>query len=470
MTTVFTRAQAALHRIDLRWIWGVVAGVLLASVVVRSFGSGLIDLRVYLTGGAVWLSGGDLYAPSLPGPTGLPFTYPPLAAALFGALTWLPLPVVALLWTAAGIVLFTAACNVAVRYSGSRLPKAGFGLAALCLLLEPMRSTLDLGQVNLILIGLVALDCLLPRTPWPRGLLVGIAAAIKLTPAIFVLFFLLRRRWRPALTAMGTFAACGALGWLLAPRESQRFWFDAMLDPKRVGGLAYTSNQSLRGLLFRIGISESVWLVLCLVVLALTIMMLPRVTNDLAAVVALAAAGYLISPVSWSHHWVWIGPALLLLHGGTRLAVTAVFAVGPHWLLPATGDREHDWTWWQHVVGNTYVWLGIALLISFLIGKNTDWSNHGFVQEDRDHRTGRRARSAHTGSGGVHVGGKPGCCEPGLDLCTAHVDGAELGELPGRHERGDQAVKPEAPGHCAVHAHVRDRESDRHQRGSHVAE
>ena len=102
---------------------------------------------------------------------------------MFGALTWLPFPVAALLWTAWGIALFTAACHVAAQHSESSVPKCGFGLAALCLLLEPMRGTLDLGQGQPgPASGFVALDCLLPRTPWPRGLLIGIAAAIKLTP------------------------------------------------------------------------------------------------------------------------------------------------------------------------------------------------------------------------------------------------------------------------------------------------
>ncbi|MET9232072.1 glycosyltransferase 87 family protein [Lentzea sp. NPDC003310] len=338
-----------------RRLWAVVAGGLVAWVFVRSFGSGVLDLRVYLAGGEAWLAGTDLYTADFRGPNGLPFTYPPFAAMLFGGLAPLPLPLSALLFTAAGLALFTAACVVAS-------PRAGFGLAALCLLLEPLRGGADLGQINMVLIGLVALDCLLPRTPWPRGLLVGLAAALKLTPAIFVLFFLSRGRWRSALTAVATFAACGLTAWLLAPEQSKAFWFRAMLDPERVGGLAYSANQSLRGLLVRLGAPEPVWFAAVVVVLALTVVVVPRLRDDLTALVAVAAAGLLVSPVSWSHHWVWIAPALLLLHGRVRIAVAAVFAVGPHWLLPTAGDRELAWTWWQHLAGNTYVWLGLAFL------------------------------------------------------------------------------------------------------------
>ncbi|NGY64601.1 DUF2029 domain-containing protein [Lentzea sp. NEAU-D13] len=348
---------AQVSRVDLRKVWVAASAAALTWICLRSFSSGLLDLRVYLAGGEAWRAGTDLYTADFTAPLGLPFTYPPFAAMLFSGLTPLPLPIIAVLFTAAAIALFTAACTAAAQRV-----QVGLGLAALCLVLEPLRGGLDLGQINMILIGFVAADCLLPRTPWPRGMLVGIAAAIKLTPAIFVLFFLSRKRWRPALTAVGTFAGAGLIGWLLAPDQSKQFWFEAMLDPGRVGGLAYTANQSLRGLLFRLGAPEAVWLLLCVVVLAVTLVVLPRLRDDLTALLAVAAAGLLISPVSWSHHWVWIAPALLLLHGWVRIAVGAVFALGPHWLLPATGDKELAWTWWQHLIGNAYVWLGLAFL------------------------------------------------------------------------------------------------------------
>ncbi len=349
--------NAVLTRVDPRRAWAVVAAGALLWVCVRSFGSGMLDLRVYLAGGEAWRAGADLYASTFDGPDGLPFTYPPFAAMLFSGLSPLPVPISAVLFTAAGVASFTAACVVPARHA-----PAGFGLAAVCLLLEPLRGGLDLGQVNMVLIGLVVLDCLLPRTPWPRGALVGLAAAIKLTPAVFVLFFLCRGRWRPALAAVATFTACGLTGWVLAPEQSRQFWFDAVLDPHRVGGLAYSANQSLRGLLFRLGAPEAVWLVLSVAVVAVTVLVLPRLRDDLTALVAVAAAGLLISPVSWSHHWVWIAPALLVLHGGVRVVVAAVFAAGPHWLLPSAGDRELAWTWWQHLIGNSYVWLGLAFL------------------------------------------------------------------------------------------------------------
>ncbi|TWP43382.1 DUF2029 domain-containing protein [Lentzea tibetensis] len=352
--------------------WLFVVAAVTAIVLIR-YGSGLLDLRVYQVGGEQWLNDKPLYLDGFPGPLGLPFTYPPFAAILFSAVALLPWGLTVALWTIAGLLLFSSACLAAAWHIPQRTIVIGLGVASGCLVLEPVRQSLELGQINLVLIGLVALDCLLPRTPWPRGMLIGIAAAIKLTPAIFILFFLPRRQWQPAVTAVLTFVGCAVIGWALAPKDTAQFWLHSMLDPGRVGGLAYTGNQSLKGLLFRLGIDKPLWALLCLAVVALTWFVVARTRRDgdeLAALLAVATAGLLVSPVSWSHHWVWIGPALILLYAHARKALipaAIVFAIGPHWLLPNTGDQELRWSWWQHVVGNSYVWLGLALLVFLFV-------------------------------------------------------------------------------------------------------
>ena len=172
-----------------------------------------IDLEVYRIGVQTWLAGGDMYGPLPPTISGmaLPFIYPPFAAMLLAPFAFLP-------WTAAWVLLFVLSLTAlaATLYVVARRawPDGGSGgallVAALALpvllWIEPVLETFEFGQVNLILMGLVAVDCLAPRTRWPRGLLVGVAAAIKLTPAAFVLFFLLRRDRRAAVVAVVTAA------------------------------------------------------------------------------------------------------------------------------------------------------------------------------------------------------------------------------------------------------------------------
>ena len=329
----------------------------------------LTDLDVYRAGGASWLHGSPLYTDEFP--FWLPFTYPPVAAVLFGALAILPLVAAATLLTAAGLVGLSLASFGAVPHRAVALLAVTGGV-----LLEPVRTTLTFGQVNLVLMGLVAADCLLGRTRWPRGLLVGLAAAVKLTPAVFILFFLARRQPGAAVTATVTFAAATSAGMLLAPADSLRYWHTTIFDPSRIGGGEFATNQSLRGALARLGLPEVCWVVLVLVVLALAWRGARRAAEPVVAllVVALlvvAAAGLLVSPVSWSHHWVWIVPAVFVfavrLYRNRRgmvalAAVVVAFAFG-HRFLPHARQRELEWTWWQHVLGNSYVLVAMAFLI-----------------------------------------------------------------------------------------------------------
>ncbi|NUT53923.1 MAG: DUF2029 domain-containing protein, partial [Saccharothrix sp.] len=366
-------------RVDKR-VAGVVAlwagAVVTALVVVlhRSGGDiGLLDLRVYRTGGRAWLEGVRLYSAAFPEPLDgppFPFTYPPLAAVLFSPLALVPWSAAVLIWTGVGLALLTGVCLVTAQHAYGRTRRAlflGFGVALGSLLLEPVTATLDFGQINLVLLGLAALDCLLPKTPWPRGLLIGLAAAIKLTPLVFVLFFLPRKRIRPVVTAVASFAGFSLVGFAAAPTDSKQYWFEALLDPGRVGGLDYVANQSLRGLVNRWGLTgaaeSAVWALLCLATVALVWVAVARAGDDeVAALLAVAAGGLLVSPVSWTHHWVWVVPGLVYLaHRSWRwgAALAALFWLAPMWYLPYEHKLERTWVWWQQVVGNAYVWVGL---------------------------------------------------------------------------------------------------------------
>ena len=170
--------------------------------------------------------------------------------------------------------------------------------------------------------ALVAADCLLPDTRWPRGALVGLAAAVKLTPAAFVLFFLCRGDRRAAGTSALSFAACTAAGFALDWHDSVRYWTSIVVQTGRPGSLLFCANQSIQGVLARAGLDPrtpagtAAWLAASAVVLVLAWcgMRRARAASDDAWALSLNAfAALLISPISWSHHWVWAAPALLLL-------------------------------------------------------------------------------------------------------------------------------------------------------------
>lgn len=362
-----------------------------AAIYFVHFGHGIglggyrIDLDVYRTGARVLLHGGDLFGrlPRLGDGHELPFTYPP-----FAALAFIPLTIVGY-GTANGLLNAVTIVSVAASlwcFAASTAGEAGARMRRLlpwalpaALLLEPIRSTLTYGQINALLMALVTFDCLIRAPRWPRGIGVGIAAAVKLTPGVFLLFFLLRRDLRSAARAGLSFAACTGAGFALAPHDSLGYWTKIAYQPARTGGISYASNQSILGTLARLGFSNPartwLWFAMCLLVAALAVTSMRGALKANQVTYALllnAAAGLLISPISWSHHWVWAAPALLTYLSATNpnhrwppnLAVLALltFAIAPHWLLPSGDGRELHWSWWQQAVGDSYALIGVAAL------------------------------------------------------------------------------------------------------------
>jgi alpha-1,2-mannosyltransferase len=282
-----------------------------------------IDLDVYRIGCTVWWHGGNLYGhlpPTLAG-VRLPFTYPPVAAVLLAPLALLPMAVAGTVLSVVTIALTAVVIRLFLR----RLTTSGGSWRAVAwllpaaLLLEPVRNTLGYGQINVVLMAMVSADCLarpgrLAGGPgWPRGALVGLAAAVKLTPAAFVLFFLLRRDYRAARTAALSFAVATAAGFLLARADSVRYWTGVIAATGRFGNGAYPANQSIQAVLIRAGTGPgspagaALWLAVCAVVLVLAWHGMRHAVaagQDAWALAVNAFAALLISPVSWSHHWV----------------------------------------------------------------------------------------------------------------------------------------------------------------------
>ncbi|WP_328330717.1 glycosyltransferase 87 family protein [Kribbella sp. NBC_00382] len=339
--------------------------------------SGNVDLNVYRTGGFAYLHNISLYSEEFGQHVpwiALPFTYPPLAAVLFVPLHLLPMPLADLamcVGSAAALTITTLLVAYRLRGWNKQAITLGLAAAVAAFAFEPIRSTIGFGQINLMLMALVALDCLLPQTRWPRGVLVGLAAAIKLTPAVFVVYFLVRRQYREAAVAVATFLGLGVLGFALAPTDSAKYWFGVLLDPDRIGGATYAYNQNFQAILQRVmsdgPVRSLLWLGLVAATGVLAAVAARRARaagDDVLALLAIATWGLLASPVSWSHHWVWIVPAALYFVVHRRwwmLAATIVFAVGPHQFLDPEGRH---WSWPEQVLGASYAVLGLAFLVT----------------------------------------------------------------------------------------------------------
>ncbi|MBF6165351.1 DUF2029 domain-containing protein [Streptomyces gardneri] len=374
----------------MRWLIAAIA-LFAVSVLVSllvHWWHGYIDLQVYRNGARVWLDGGDLYGPMPPVEgIGLPFTYPPLAALFFAPLALMPLVVAEVLVVVTsvaslGISLWLVLALPRPELSRPAVLTLVVGAVAVAQFFEPIRQTFGFGQINLVLMAAITLDCLVRKPFWPRGMLIGIAVSVKLIPAGYLLYFLLRKDWKAAGTLVISAIAAVGLGFLLFPGDSVNYWFHTLADTGRIGPPYFAGNQSIKGMAFRLGVDDTVatvlWIALSALAVALAAVWMRRLIDAGATVAALlvnAAVVLLVSPVSWSHHWVWIAPALvvtadLVVRGarsprviGAVAAATVLFLIGPHWLLPHSRDRELEWSWWQQIIGSSYVLATFAVLV-----------------------------------------------------------------------------------------------------------
>ncbi|MBB5982285.1 glycosyltransferase 87 family protein [Kribbella solani] len=351
------------------------------------------DLRVYVVASRAFLHGQDIYTAhhAFPKDMLLGFTYPPFAALVF-------VPV-ALLGTGAGRAVMTLASASALiviglvtvralRPNWSRYSVAAAGLAvgAAGVALEPVRSSFDLGQINLLLLAMLLVDLLghLPRRY--RGVLVGIATGIKLTPGIFILYLLVTRRFREAVVASAATAATMLAGAIAMPTGTWQFFTKYMLDPSRPGATHFISNQSWRGVFARLaggvqGIAPA-WALAVALTLAIGLWTAKRAYDHgyrLESILLTALTGVLISPISWTGHFVWALPICALLwfrvvevSSGKRPVLVAFAALwtvsiafGLPWTAPHLGDKEYTLRGFDLFLGNSYA---ICAATTILLG------------------------------------------------------------------------------------------------------
>jgi alpha-1,2-mannosyltransferase len=378
-----------------RWwrtiLWGLGAisfSITLARAVDIGLSTHQVDFDVYLMG-AKQVFTGRLYTTYLFFPR-VPFTYPPIAALLFVPFTLVSRVTGQAIWAVISTILLIGFLHCSLRavrpfWKKSDLVLWSLILALPTMALNPISMTFDFGQINILLALLVLADLtgnhfVKEQTiPIPRGIMTGIAAALKLTPLIFVPFLFATKQIRAGCVALITFSVCGIVMLVAAPSEAWSYWTRYVFDAHRVGGVIYISNQSLRSTIYRFNHGrppESLLIVLVLLVGIIGLwaaVWAYRSSSPLLGVLLCAVTGLLVSPITWAHHLVWIVPILLWLalahdrpaFGRIWATLAAVwFWVGPIWRIPhGHGVEIHD-SFVQLMIGNSYT---IALLV-FLAG------------------------------------------------------------------------------------------------------
>ncbi len=348
-------------------------------------GANFVDLHVYIGGAAALDHPGSLYSyvyadqtPDFP----LPFTYPPFAALVFYPLHLLPFGLVAFCWQVGIVAALYGVVRVSQRLLGMA---AGEGhrtamlWTAVAIWIEPLRSTFDYGQVNVILV-LGVLYAAYSSRWWLSGLLVGLAAGVKLTPAVTGLYFLGMRRWAAAVFSAVVFLGTVGLSIAVIGQQARYYFTDLLGDASRIGPIGTSFNQSWRGGISRILGHDAGYGPLVLAAIAVTAVLAVLAwralgtdgeRDRLGSLLVVQLFGLLVSPISWTHHWVWLVPLMIwLIHGpwrtrpGARLlgwGWLALTVIGVPWLLSFAQP-----TIWQISRPWYLAWAGLIYIVATL--------------------------------------------------------------------------------------------------------
>jgi alpha-1,2-mannosyltransferase len=319
---------------------------------------GWFDLNIYNHAGLIVRHAPDtLYTwHFLPG---VQYLYTPFAALGFAAGSVLPWAVLKWLMTVASLaaMVFTVWVTFGqLGWRGRNRSAAVLAVSAVALWTEPVLRSVQVGQIELLLMALIAWDlCQSDDRKW-KGAGVGLAAGIKLVPLIFILYLLLAGKRRQAAVASAVFAGTVVVGFAALPHDSVKWWLTGYF--LHAGDFSNTSqgsllNQSLLALVTRTpagaGSVTVLWLLLAVLIGCLGLAsaaLFARAGRPTAGWVTCALTGVLISPISWDNHWVWIVPLFVLLadagfrargaarwgYWGFGAALAGVFADWPtHW-------------------------------------------------------------------------------------------------------------------------------------------
>ncbi|PRY46751.1 mannosyltransferase [Umezawaea tangerina] len=349
----------------------------------------MIDLMVYRNGSPELFTGFlyDWRLSEFSDKFALPFTYPPFSALVFVPLSWIPWGVARWFWQILCLACLYWLIRTALRMiDAEHLSRRAMLWTALAIWVEPVRTTLNYGQINLLLAA-VLLATMASTRPWVAGFGVGVTAGIKLTPAVSGVYFLGTKRFAAAVWSVVAFGLTVGLGFLVAPQLSGEYWFHLLGDASRIGPVGSSINQSLRGALSRtVGYdvqSGPIYLAGCAVAVVLMVWALRealRAKQTLAAIVVVQVFGLLVSPISWSHHWVWAMPALMwLLYGPANrhrlvntTAVVWVLSIGSFLISFLLIWQDSIWTiprpWWESLLGWVYPAAGLLTLVAVAVG------------------------------------------------------------------------------------------------------
>lgn len=388
MADQVTDAQRQWFRAAGLIVVALAAAILLVYLLTQQYGPVMQgDLEIYRGAISYALSGQPLYdwVYDHPSVHGLGFTYPPFAALVLAWLVPLDLVVAKAIWIVLTFAVIVACLLLLVRTARATESMATqlawtAGLAIPVMFTDPFLHNLVVGQVSLFVVALALFDHQLPRK-W-QGALIGMAAAIKLTPLVFVPYFLITKQWRQAVVSIATFVGASAIAFLVLPQASIAYWTVKLWQTDRVGRTDSTVSKSLLSMLTRLlgdgSATKIVWLVVAAAVTVLALWQASRSYRQadyLGAALMVGSLSVAVSPISWPHHQLWLVLVACwwLLQPGRWPKVLAGVLFAIFWCYPAYDDYQTVSGWLAVAVELPVIAVVLVLGVGSLGTRRVPW-------------------------------------------------------------------------------------------------
>ncbi|HKR48954.1 MAG TPA: glycosyltransferase 87 family protein [Pseudonocardiaceae bacterium] len=343
------------------------------------------DFDVYRLGATAIRDDAPLYTVKTPD-HGWPFVYTPMAAALFVPFTFGSAGAAAMVWIALEATCLVLVVWLTLNVVGLSRPAwrvaATVFVSAASLIVAPIDVDLTLGQINILLMLLVLADLTAGNVRRWQGVGVGVAAAVKLVPLLFIVYLVATRRLQAAVVASGVFLLAVLGGFILLPGDSMTYWSGAAFDLSRFADPRNPVNQSLYGVIVRLfdasTAATAIWLAAAVVVTVVGVAMsalLYRSGYVTRSVLVCGLTAVLVSPISWRHHWVWIVPTLIVIGAlawqrrsawWTLLFVAVCVIFGLNWFDWYVPFGALDLSLGQQVIAMRYPLAGVALITALV--------------------------------------------------------------------------------------------------------
>lgn len=239
------------------------------------------------------------------------YNYPPAATLFFYAFTLLNVNTAEFIFTGLSLLSLFISIWLLFRLTRLRFSLPLFLVACyLSLRFSPVRLTLTLGQVNLIVFLLILLAFYWRRS-WLGGISLGLAFILKFTPAFLLLFFILKQYWRVVLGFLYTVTLLHFLAVLIFGWDLTLYYYTQVIPRLLTTSQLTYMNQSLAALLGRLGVFS--FIPRLGLILPLIYFLVRRQLDFTTYSLFLILMTVFIPTFAWQHHYVFLIPAIFLL-------------------------------------------------------------------------------------------------------------------------------------------------------------